>query len=501
MTLRIAIYARISRDREGTEVGVSNQKTACEDIARELGGVVMQVYTDNDAGASKRSKAKRPNFAQMLKDAEAGKLDVIVAYSMSRLTRRAAEWVQLIDLAEKKKIQFRFKVSPSFDLRTADGRASAMTIAIWDGAEAERTGERIQFARQSALAQGKDMRGVRPFGYEPGCTEFRQEEAEALRWAYQTVIDGGSLLSVAREFTARGLKRDRATDCSWRPQSIRHMLLRERNRGHLVVKGTLYSTDLLAIVDSDTWEAAKAVLTDPARKPKRGRQPIRQSVTGLIKCGVCGSYVRLASSRGQMYLKCAKDGRPIHTQNLKHPTMLLPAVEAEVSRLIQQRLTALIVTDTDFSTTKPTKGIQLELAEVRRQRDLAQDMIFEPGANVPALKAKVAALGMDIDRLQVEFDQAVSADIGGSAIDAAMTLVRAQHGSGDDWSAYWQGLDVDEQRALIKALLPNARLLRATQERRVIADELPSLIEYAPAVIGEKFAGKWMSFQLESLAS
>lgn len=500
MSLRIGIYTRISRDREGTEIGVQNQKRACEEIAAGMGGVVVRVYSDNDAGASKHSKAKRPEFAQMMKDAEAGKLDVIVAYSMSRLTRRATEWVHLIEVAERRDIQYVFKVSPSFDLQTADGRATALTIAAWDGAEAERTGERIRFARQSALSQGVDVRGVRPFGYEPGCAELREAEAAALRWAYDAVIAGQTLVSIAREFTKRGLTRDRAADNSWRPQTIRSMLLRERNRGHLVIKGVLYSTDLLPIVDNETWEAAKAILDDPSRRPRRGRQPVVQSLTGLIRCGVCGNYLRLASSRGRAYLKCAPDGRPVASQDKRHPTMLLTSASETVAEMVLQRLVALVVTESDFHTAAPMKEIQLELAELRRQRDLAQEMIFEPGANVPTLKAKIASLGLEIDRLRIQFDQAVSADIGGAAMDAALRFVEVEHGSAIGWSSYWESLAVDDRRALTKAVLPNSRLNLANAERRIVADNVPALADYSPADIASAFAQRWLSYQVAKIA-
>src|SRR5690606_9179248 len=138
-------------------------------------------------------------------------------------------------------------------------------------------------------------------------------------------------------------------------------------------KGKLYSEDLLPLIDVETFEAVKSLLTDPARKPTRGREPITQPFTGLIKCGVCGNYLRLASSRGVTYLKCAKDGQPTHLLNTPHPTIKLDTTYKMVSEQIKTRLMALATFQKDFTTTKPTKAIQLELAELRRQRDLAQE--------------------------------------------------------------------------------------------------------------------------------
>lgn len=72
---------------------------------------------------------------------------------------------------------------------------------------------------------------------------------------------------------------------------------------------------------------------------------------------------------------------------------------------------ALAAADIDFSTSAMVKEIQLELGELRRKRDLAQNSLTDPGMNVPKLKADIAAYGLEIDRLQQEFDQAVSANV------------------------------------------------------------------------------------------
>ncbi|SEB81324.1 recombinase family protein [Microbacterium hydrocarbonoxydans] len=482
--MKVAIYTRISQDREGTEVGVLNQEVTCREIAESLGAEAITVYRDNDRGASSRSKKSRPDFQRMLEDAHAGKFSVIVAYSMSRLTRRPREWEDLIQVAEKKGIRYLFKVSPTYDLTTADGRATARTVAAWDAAEAERTGERVQHAVQAKLTQGQDMGGPRPFGFTVDRQSIVEEEADALRWAYAQILDGRSLVSIAREFTERGILRDRAKENSWRPQTIRNMLLRPRNVGRLQVKGVLYAENLPAIIDVETHEAVKAILENPSRKPTRGREPVKQSLTGLVACGVCGNYVRLASSRGQSYLKCAADGRPISTAKLRHPTMLLASAEIEVQETVKVTLMTYAALDKDFSTSSDTKDLQLRIAELRRRRDLTQDLLIEPGMNVPKLKADIAGLGLEIDSLQQSFDQAVASNVGGVALDAAVDFIHqvGQEGVGSAWSAFWDSVDVAQRRSLISAVMPNARLMLSNGKRRRIIADVPDAVKGAEPV-------------------
>jgi hypothetical protein len=68
---QVAIYARISDDREGKEAGVKNQEKACRAYVQEKGWQVKEVYIDNDISAS-QSKKKREDYERLLIDLKAG---------------------------------------------------------------------------------------------------------------------------------------------------------------------------------------------------------------------------------------------------------------------------------------------------------------------------------------------------------------------------------------------------------------------------------------------
>ncbi|MEH3068859.1 MAG: recombinase family protein [Aeromicrobium erythreum] len=72
------------------------QEVDCRKRAEPEGLEVTHVYTDNDTGASNLSKKKRPEYDAMLEAIRAGGIDVILAYSTSRLTRKNREFEDLI---------------------------------------------------------------------------------------------------------------------------------------------------------------------------------------------------------------------------------------------------------------------------------------------------------------------------------------------------------------------------------------------------------------------
>src|SRR5690242_5252062 len=163
--VRARKYARISDDREGREIGVGRQDVENDRLATILGAEIVGSYVDNDAGASTLSKAKRPDYDQLLHDAEQDPGSIIIAYSNSRLTRRPAEWEDLIRLYERSGVTVHTCTSGRVNLATADGRAVARTIAAWDAAEAERTGERVKLDVDRRAAAGLPHGGNRAFGW------------------------------------------------------------------------------------------------------------------------------------------------------------------------------------------------------------------------------------------------------------------------------------------------------------------------------------------------
>ena len=97
--MRAGIYTRISKDAEGTELGVKRQEDDCRKEAERRQWDVVQVYTDNDVSAT-RSK-RRPAYDRMLQDIRSGYLQAIVVWAVDRLTRTPRELEDVIDLADR----------------------------------------------------------------------------------------------------------------------------------------------------------------------------------------------------------------------------------------------------------------------------------------------------------------------------------------------------------------------------------------------------------------
>lgn len=299
-----AIYARISRDDRGDEAGVGRQKLDCTALAEQLGYTVGHIFEDNDTGASTRSRASRPAYADMLNRARAGEFSAILAYSNSRLTRRPREFEDLLDLVQDHGVQIHTVTSGTVDLSTADGRMMARVLANFDAGEADRTGERVQRAALERARQGKSH-GPTAYGWTrdaEGAEHLVPEQADVIREAAQRVIAGESLRAIVRDLIDRDVPTPKGG--KWNGTVLRQLLLRERNAGKRVHRGEVIGPGSWPPILTDAQQVqVTAILRDPARRTSRGTV-LSNMLSGIMLCGVCGEPCRTLT--GARYTK--RDG-------------------------------------------------------------------------------------------------------------------------------------------------------------------------------------------------
>jgi site-specific DNA recombinase len=302
--LRAVVYSRISSDPLELALGVERQEQDCLRLINERGWVQgAGPYRENDTSASTRSTAKRPVYEAMLADLRAGTAEVLVAYSTSRLTRRPLDYERLIALVRETGLQIFTVVSGDVDLATADGRAIARVLSAMDAVEAERTGERIARAALQRAEKGEWHGGAKPpwgYAFAAGPGKLRlvivEERAAMVREAATRVLAGQSLYAIRKDWNGRGALTTAGQP--WRSAGVRKMLVRGSAAGYIERRGRLLKGSWEPILDWETWQQVRAVLTDPPSLPgttwpswrntrARGPRGTHYPLTGLVYCGRC----------------------------------------------------------------------------------------------------------------------------------------------------------------------------------------------------------------------
>jgi len=352
MSTRACIYTRISDDAEGKALGVARQEKDCHGLAEREGLTVVQVYSDNDISASTRSRKPRPAWGRMLDDAEAGRFEVILAYSTSRLTRRPREIEDIVDLNEDFGTRLITVASGRPDLSTADGRMNTRLLGNVDTGEAERTAERAR-RKQKELAESGRHNGPRPFGWNIVGVKADQRliidaaEAATLKECVARVLAGEGLRKICLDLNARGIKT--STGRTWQTPVLRWMLLRWTNcgvRSHQPLgkdgkpkgKQQIYSGQWEPIIDRETHDRVVALLTDPSRRSNNRGSEAKYLLTSVAYCGECGEHV-VGTSEFNYVLKNGRTRHYPHNYKCPHAgcmkvTRRMADVDDHVTRVV-----------------------------------------------------------------------------------------------------------------------------------------------------------------------
>jgi site-specific DNA recombinase len=430
------IYTRISQDRNGVGAGVARQEADARALASARGWSITDVVVDNDISAAGRKP--RPGFERLLTAVESGSVQVVIAWALDRLTRNRRDTLRLIESCQKKGATIALVRGSDLDMSTPAGRLTADLLAAVARSEIEVKSDRQTRAAQQAVDQGRWVGGRRPFGYEPDGVTIREPEAQAVRDAYQWLLDGVSLRHIAQRWNDAGLfppqgRRD-GTQSLWDGGVVSRCLRKPRYAGLAAYKKEARGQACWpALVDLETWQAAQAIMSNPTRRPPRGDQKL---LTGVALCGVCDGPIHAGGGApGRGVYRCAR------TQG--HVIRKRQPVDDFITAVMIERLSRPDGADIFAKQESSSNADLLRDAERLRQRLDGLAEAYADGSITPSQLRK------GTERLRtalVEVENKITPGDG-------MAKVGRTIASAEDVAAAWHALDTETQRALINALM------------------------------------------------
>ena len=114
--LRVAAYARVSTDHDDQQTSfISQQKYYLDKIYSNPKWSFVEVYADE--GISGTQVLKRENFMRMMRDADEGKIDLILTKSISRFARNTYDLLNIVRKLKYKGITIFFSFTNSCNFR------------------------------------------------------------------------------------------------------------------------------------------------------------------------------------------------------------------------------------------------------------------------------------------------------------------------------------------------------------------------------------------------
>lgn len=389
-TKRAALYLRQSKT---DDLGIERQRERTRMLAQSREWIIYKEYEDDGVSASK-TRSSGTRWDDMLADAKAGLIDVVVAVDLDRLLRSTRDLNVLIDHGLGV-----VTVNGEIDLTTADGELRASMLASIARFEVRRKGERQSRANVQRAARGGIPKGTRLTGYDTN-GKIQKQEAKIVRRIFDEFHRGKALTHIANGLNADAI--DTRTGRPWHPSSVRTILLNPRYAGRRVYKGAVVAGPKEAswkpLVTEPIFDAVQARLTDDRRKTNRTGTARKYLGSGLYLCFECKVHV---TSNGKRY-SCPKCGRirtmePIDNvviesiaQRLRQPDvenlLAKPADPSEAERLdqeIQDARARIIVVERDYDN-ELIDGVRYQIARTKAE-----------GRLTAALRDRAALAGPD----------------------------------------------------------------------------------------------------------
>jgi len=324
MTTPVAAYVRISSDPYGTGVSTANQLAEIETWAEANGFHVAEVFRDNDVSAT--SGKTRPEFERLM----ASDWTTAVVWHQDRLLRLPTDLERVISRTPSLYV-YQVQAGP-LDLATPSGQMSARVVAAVSAYEVQQKAERQKTSYLGAVKAGKYIGRNKRFGQDNDGT-WREPEATAIREGAERLVAGkASFNGLARDWNAAGLNTPRGNP--WTRSNVRALYKSPVLMGKQDYKGVRYVLDpWTPLLDEETWEQVQSLM-GTAQPGQRARSE-KHLLSGLLKCGVCGTGLTSRFSGGGLNSKY-QCGNPD-----AHVTISMVKADAEVKRhtlmLLSQR--------------------------------------------------------------------------------------------------------------------------------------------------------------------
>jgi site-specific DNA recombinase len=432
--MKAVIYARFSTELQN-ERSILDQVALCRNYAANNRLEVVAVF--EDAARSGASILGRDGLLKLMKASRERAFDVVIVEALDRLSRDMA------DLADIHK-QLSFL---GIEIRAVhDGTADSILIGIRglvghmqreDGAKKVRRGM-AGIVRAGRYAGGRAY-GYQPVSGKPGELQIVTSEAEVVRRIFAEYTAGRSPRDIATTLNQEHINAPRGS--RWNASTIngnaqrgagiifnelyvgrivwnKVRMVKDPDTGKRVSRpnppGEWQSIDTphLRIVDPAIWQLAQTrKVANARRRPHLQRRP-RHLLSGLLKCGICGSGMPVIGKdrSGRVRVQCSalrESGNCSHSRRYYLEAIEEVVVHGLRAELRDPKLIAEYVKTYHeekrrlaAATAADRSGLVQRLGETKRSIGRLVDALADGRASIIAIGDKLKTL--DTERIELE---------------------------------------------------------------------------------------------------
>ncbi len=329
--IRVCAYCRVSTEADEQENSLENQKDYYENLIRSNPAYeYVDVYYDFGISGFKEN---RPGFQRMLEDARAGKIDLILTKSISRMARNTVTMLKAVRELQSIGVGIFFELQ-NINTLSGEGELMLSIYSAFAQAESDDYSKNAYMTFERKFKEGQHyVQFDRCFGYRTDSERnpvIHEQEAFLVRKIYKLAHEGIAPTRIATHLNEMGYPTQKGR--RWEATGIFRILRNEIYKGDVMMQKTYLDTDRVrrkntgqkdryyiadnhpAIIDADMWNEVQDILDTKSAESLIKKQPRKMGGTshnnyplsGLLYCPKCGEKLHHRVSNGgrQIYWVC-----------------------------------------------------------------------------------------------------------------------------------------------------------------------------------------------------
>ena len=221
--MRTALYIRVSTEEQGSKgYSLQDQKERLEAYVRHTKDYlenryeIVGVFEDVSSGGD----LNRPAYIKMMDEyVKSRKVDCVIITKIDRLSRNLQHLLKTFETLQKNNVSL-YSLQENIDFR---GSIGGLIFQIFGAlAEFERNliKDRTMSGKRASTMSGNYTRSDIPYGYKKVLNSYNKgsvleiidEEAEVVRWVYNSILEGKSSATIVKEMNKKKVSRGAMID-------------------------------------------------------------------------------------------------------------------------------------------------------------------------------------------------------------------------------------------------------------------------------------------------
>ena len=403
--MKLGIYCRISKLKEGNDLSIDDQKQKGIAKAKEL-DLPYELYIDEGVSGAVESISERPQFERLIGDISTNVISHVFCYDQSRLERNPQMRFIINDLFRKNNIIFITQMGGIEDLNDPQQQFFGDLLSVINKFHVTTTKIKVKSALRLRVNEGK-TRGVMPYGYTKDDNDMMiidENEAIIVKRIFDLSLSGtgtrtiaeilnnenvptryniisSGTISVRNKYT-NVITTRKKKDVQWAPNTVMNILKNSIYKGERVYSGI--TTQVPAIFTHEYWNRVNFHL--PENKNNSGKKvEYRYLLKGLLRCGVCGRnmYGHKRLNKHDNHYMCSS--KRIRGENCGNRSINIDKIEYLIwhNLFIDNKLKERIIEEFKLDDFKIDRikdnisGINKNLSSLNNERKRAIDLVIK----------------------------------------------------------------------------------------------------------------------------